>query len=265
MQEKDRVFAELGTINRLAARRFSSPALAEEAALFVLESLERDDWQRVRSHSGHAPFAVYLASLTWRLLEDFARRRFGRRQAPAWVRALGGVHLLLFRLLCLERLGLLEAVELTAQRQHLPILAEIESAAHGILEKIVDCRAHQGLEVDLDEAGQSVRDCTPFTRFEDEDRDCFLESVFAGVFDREDNDRRTATHAALGRLRLDLAPEERLLLKMCYQDGLSVTRAGELLGLGRHQVHGRLRRLLSRIGDALTRAGIADELRELLD
>lgn len=265
MQEKDRVMAELATINRLAARRFSSPALAEEAALFVLDALEEDDWQRVRSHSGPAPFAVYLASLTWRLLEDFSRRRFGRRQAPAWLRALGGIHLLLYRLLCLERLGLPEAVEMAAQRQHHLILAEIEAAAHAILEKIVDCRAHQGLEVELDEAGQNVQDGTPFARFEDEDRDCFLESIFAGVFDRGDGGRRAATHAALGRLRLDLAPEERLLLQMCYQDGLSVARAGEILGLGRHQVHGRLRRLLARIGEALARAGLADELRDLLD
>ena len=265
MQEKDRVLAQLGTINRLAARRFSNPALAEEAALFVLEALERDDWQRVRSFSGQGAFTVYLASLTWRLLEDFARRRFGRRQAPLWIRALGGIHTLLFRLLCLERHSLTEAVELAAQRQHRPNPAEIESAAHLILEKIIDCRAHQALEVDLGEADGCSQAGSAFSRFEAEDRDCFLEALFAGVFDREDGGRRAAAHAALGRLDLELSGEERLLLKLCFQDGLSVSRAGGLLGLNRHQAHGRLRRLLARLGDAFDKAGIADELRELLD
>jgi hypothetical protein len=265
MQEKDRVLAELETINRLAAHRFSNPALAEEAALFVLEALEQDDWQRIRSHTGNAPFTVYLASLTWRLLEDFARRRFGRRQAPLWIRTLGGIHILLFRLLCLERYSLSDAVELAAQRQHIPNPAEIESAAHAILEKIIDCRAHQALEVDMKEADGCSQTGSAYARFEDMDRDCFLETLFAGVFNQEDGKQRIAAHAAMGRLRLVLTAEERLLLKMCYQDGLSVTRAGELLGLNRHQAHGRLRRLLARLGDAFEKAGIADELRELLD
>lgn len=265
MKEKDRVFAELETISRLAARRFSNPALAEEAVLSVLEALEKDDWHRVRSYSGQGSFPVYLASLTWRLLEDFARRRFGRRQAPLWIRTLGGIHAMLFRLLCLERHSLTEAVELAAQRQHLPNPAEIEAAAHLILEKIIDCRAHQALEVDMKEADGCSQAGSAFARFEDDDRDCFLETLFAGVFDREESGRRTAAHAALGKLHLELSPEERLLLKMCYQDGLSVGRAGELLGLNRHQAHGRLRRLLARLAEDFTKAGIAAELRELLD
>ena len=97
-----------------------------------------------------------------------------------------------------------------------------------------------------------------------DDRDCFLETLFCGVFDRNDTERRNHTHAALRRLRLELSAEERLLLQLCYQDNLSVTRAGELLGLNRHQVHGRLRRLLARLRQALEQAGLAAELRELL-
>lgn len=265
MQHKDRVLAELGMINRLAARRFTSPTLAEEAVLYVLDALEQDDWQRVRGHTGPGSFATYLASLSWRLLEDFARRRFGRKRPPRWIRALGGIHALLFRLLCLERLDLNAAVELVAQRQEFPDRGEIETAAWAVLDRIIDCRAHQALEVDIAEADDCRQGSTPFDRFEDDDRDCFLEAIFAGVFDRSVGERRARTHAALRRLRLELDTEERLLLQMCYQDNLSVTRAGELLGLNRHQVHGRLRRLLARLRQALEKAGFAAELRELLD
>ncbi|MGB5230923.1 MAG: hypothetical protein WBN83_05325 [Desulfoprunum sp.] len=265
MQDKDRVLAELGTISRLATRRFTSPALAEEAVLHVLDALEKDNWQRVRDHAGPGPFAIYLASLSWRLMEDFARRRFGRRRPPLWIRALGGIHALLFRLLCLERLDLNAAVELVAQRQELPDRDEIETAAWTILDRIIDCRAHQALEVDIAEADDCRQDHSAFNRFEDDDRDCFLETLFSGVFDRSDTARRNRTHTALRRLRLELSAEERLLLQLCYRDNLSVTRAGELLDLNRHQVHGRLRRLLARLRQRLEQAGLAAELRELLD
>jgi DNA-directed RNA polymerase specialized sigma24 family protein len=61
-----------------------------------------------------------------------------------------------------------------------------------------------------------------------------------------------------------LSPEERLLLKLCHRDGLSVSEAGRMLGLNRFQTHGRLRRLYSRIREAFELHGLAEELRLLL-
>ena len=57
-----------------------------------------------------------------------------------------------------------------------------------------------------------------------------------------------------------LNAEERLLLKMCYQDGLSVARAGEILGYNRNQVHGRMRRLLARLRREFEAMGVDEEL-----
>jgi DNA-directed RNA polymerase specialized sigma24 family protein len=265
MDYKDQVFAELATINRLAARRFANPAVAEEAAFFVVDGLAANDWQRLRGFTGKSSFTTYLASLTYRLLEDFSRRRFGRKRPPLWIRLLGGIHALLFRFLCLDRLPLPEAVEFVAQRQRLPDRREIEAAAWTILEKVGDCRSHQGLEVAFDEADPPMaHQDSAGESLEAEDRTNFLQALFAGVFERDDGGRLARSCAGLIDLPVELSAEERLLLKMCYQDNLSVTMAGEALGLNRDQVHGRLRRLLSRLAEGFRKAGIADELRDLL-
>ncbi len=60
-------------------------------------------------------------------------------------------------------------------------------------------------------------------------------------------------------------PEEKLLLKLCYQDGLGVTEAGAMLGMSRFQVHGRMRRLLARLQEEFARCGLAEVLRPMLD
>lgn len=265
MDYKDQVFAELATINRLAARRFTNPAVAEEATLFVIDGLAADDWKRLRGFAGQSSFTTYLASLSYRLLEDFSRRRFGRKRPPLWIRLLGGIHALLFRFLCLDRLQVPEAVEFVAQRQRLPDRMMIEAAAWAILEKVGDCRSHQAMEVAIDEANPPMSDQdSAGERLEAEDRANFLQALFAGVFERDDDGRLVRTCAGLIDLPVELSAEERLLLKMCYQDNLSVTMAGEALGLNRHQVHGRLRRLLARLAEGFRKAGIAEELRDLL-
>ena len=114
---QQRVLEHWELINRLAGRRFPGSALAEEAALFVLNRLAADDWRRLRAFTGESTLATYIAALSFRLLEDFARARFGRSTPPLWVRRLGGIWLTLFRLLCLERFTPDEAVALVHQQQ----------------------------------------------------------------------------------------------------------------------------------------------------
>ncbi|MCF8055009.1 MAG: hypothetical protein K9K37_00025 [Desulfocapsa sp.] len=110
-QWKQKVLSHWDLINRLAVRRFGTLPLAEEAALFVMDSLAADSWQRLQGHTGKGSFKSYLASLSWRLLEDFSRKRFGRVRPPLWIKKLGGIWPLLFSLLCLQRLSLPDAVE----------------------------------------------------------------------------------------------------------------------------------------------------------
>ncbi len=261
-------------INRLARRRFND-TLAEEAALYVLNRLQEDDCRRVRSFSGRARFSTFLSSLTIRLLEDFSRKRFGRVRPPQWISALGGIWLAVFELLCLQRLSVADAVETMLHR--IKDRAQVEQVAWTILERVTGCGRQQALEVEFnDEDGQCENNRQgkgehlkgPEERFMESERRDFLEVLFMGLLVGEKEKQLSALEHSFTRILaagIELSARERLLIKLCFQDGISVTGAGKMLGLNANQTHGKLRRLLVRLRTGFEQAGIDEELKRLLE
>lgn len=254
-------------IDNLAARRFDSTHFAEEAALFVLEQLAADNWKRVRKFSGRSSFKTYLASVCYRLLEDFSRQKFGRKQPPAWIKRLGGVWVRLFQLLCLERVELVEAVERAAQIFSKEEKKSIEDKGLMVLEDVIDCRSHQAREVEYDDAqdGQYRGKYSAQERqLEDDEKELLLRALFQDVLETDANQKIYESAKEIITVGVELQAEERLLLKLCFRDGLSVTKAGRMLGYNRNQVHGRMRRLLNRLRQEFVNNGIDKELILLL-
>lgn len=271
---KQEIAAHWLLINRIAERRFIDTNCAEEAALYVMNRLKEDDCRRLRTFSGQAKFSTFISSLTIRLLEDFSRKKFGRIRPPAWITVLGGIWVTLFQLLCLQRLNVGEAIETMKSRVADSKQQQIEETAWTILEKVTDCGKHQGLEVPFDDAGERQandqdtipgRHDNPEVHFLKNERRIFFELLFKGVATEEDV-QPSAEHSFMTILQtpIRMSAEERLLLKLCFQDELSVTRAGKMLGLNANQSHGKLRRLLVRLRDEFDRAGIGEELRGML-
>jgi hypothetical protein len=262
----EKITAVWPLINRLAERRFPGGALAEEGALFVLNRLEEDDCRRLQGYSGRAKFSTFVSALTIRLLEDFSRIKFGRPRPPQWVTALGGTWVTLFQLLCLQRLGVSDAVETIKTRKPAVDPAQIEEDAWTLLERIVHCGTHQGLEVSLTEGEDGPVHAENGNTPEDDlckrERNIFFSLLFADLKQENDNTTGAAEMPVLSGICLN--GQERLLLKLCFQDDLSVTRAGQMLGLNANQAHGRLRRLLARLRSDFDAAGISDDLREML-
>ncbi len=271
---KQEIAAHWLLINRIAERRFIDTNCAEEAALYVMNRLEEDDYRRLRTFSGRAKFSTFISSLTIRLLEDFSRKKFGRVRPPAWITALGGIWVTLFQLLCLQRLSVVEAIETMKSRVADSKQQQAEEAAWTILEKVTDCGKHQGLQIPYDDAGKRQvndqdtmvsRHDSPEVHFLKNERSILFELLFKGMTTEEDV-QSSAEHSFITVLEtpIRVSAEERLLLKLCFQDELSVTRAGKMLGWNANQSHGKLRRLLVRLRDEFDRAGIGDELRGML-
>jgi DNA-directed RNA polymerase specialized sigma24 family protein len=266
--------AQLPRIERLAARRFKDGNFADEAVNFVLDQLQQDDWRRVRAYQGEAKFETYLTTVVQRLLEDFATRKFGKSRIPTEVAAGGPLWVVVFRRLCVERLSLAETIERVvaeAPRGRDPAL--VEEVARAIRGRYPRCGSPNGLALitstDDYEALNGSRDHVeeawrhdPNAGLIAREQEKLLRDIRATMLDPEPE----ATDPVPGgggddlrkRLgdRLGLSPEDRLLLKMVYQDGLKVTAAGEMLGWGPHQTHGKLRRLLARIHKVCEGLGI---------
>jgi len=264
-QWKKKTLAHWDLINRLAVRRFGAAALAEEAALFVIDSLAADSWKRVKSYTGKGSYKSFLASISWRLLEDFSRRRFGRVRPPLWIRKLGGIWSLLFFLLCLQRFSVSDAVESISCHNSALAQENIEEAAFTLLGRIPQCGKQQGLELPFEEGdGEGKSGSHPEQLLEKEEQKNLFAVLFGQVTGVDADFQVPERFASLLKEGLELAPEERLLLKLIYQDNVGVTRAGVLLALNRDQVNGRLRRLLARLRKDFQRMGLDEELLELL-
>jgi DNA-directed RNA polymerase specialized sigma24 family protein len=263
---KDIILAQWSVINAMAVRRFSGP-LAEEAALFVLDKLREDDCRRLRAHTGRASLATFIGIVTSRLLEDFARKKFGRLRPPLWLRKLGGIWLQLYDFLCRQRFSVNDAVEMIVSRTT-ATRERSEEAARTIKARIADCGRHQALEVELAEEEMGPEHVKQTYRTDQEEQMTAAERrlFFSLLLGLELGKERAETlDRLLPALRkvLCLEPEERLLLQMIYRDEVSVRDAGVVLGLNVNQVHGRLRRLLQRIRNDLDKAGLTEELRLL--
>jgi len=262
---KEQAMAHWEMINRLAVRRFGDVSLAEEAALFVMDSLALNSWKRLQAHGGKGSFKSYIASVSWRLLEDFSRKRYGRVRAPLWIQKLGGIWSLLFSLLCLERLSLSDSIENAFVRY--PSLAKnsIEDDALTLLGRIPQCGKQQGFEQEFDES-RSLDSSGRFPEqiVEKEEREHLFAALFGRLLGDDEGHTTPKKFSELFTGGLCLHPEERLLLKLLYQDTVGVRQAGTMLGLNRDQVNGRVRRLLARLRQEFQNMGLEEELLEYL-
>ncbi len=263
---QETALAEWKMINRLAMRRFPSESLAEEAALYVIDGLAEDNWRRLRAFSGKSSPTTYIAALTHRLLEDFARKRFGRIKPPAWVRRLGGIWVSLFQLLCLERYTPDEAVAIIKNREAVSTAA-LEEAAYTLLGEIPSCGEYRGESAEYDEETMAGQDREQASRqhqhIEQRERRQLLALIGRMLLGTESAPGAEFFFTKISALSFELTPEETLLLQLCYRDGVAVAEAGRMLGLNRFQAHGRLRRLLQRIRGQIHDADLEEEFRQL--
>ncbi|MCP4119435.1 MAG: hypothetical protein GY737_29355 [Desulfobacteraceae bacterium] len=282
---KKQVFRNWNFLESLAGKRFPHENLAHEAFLYLVNRLEEGEWERVRAFRGDSGFKTFLAVVSRRILEDFSREKFGRFRPPLWLKKQGVLFVEVFRMLCHERLTVSDVVHTLADpRQGLRDPAVVEEAVAVILARITDCGQYRGEPLPTDmETLESHRNLhpelhqlTPEAYLSALERVGLIELIGHCLI-HEPSATATATATAadgqdrLGPLvqdflsRLQMTSEERLLLKAVYQDGLTVTGAGRLLGWNRNQASGRHRRLMERIHGALEQSGLARELKNILD
>jgi RNA polymerase sigma factor (sigma-70 family) len=244
-------------LRKMATRRFNATGLAEDALNYLLERLAEDDWRKLRAYAGRASFKTYLAAVAGRLLEDFARSRFGRKRIPSWVKDRGGLWEACYRLLCWEGNSAEQCVELLAggapggRNQDL-----IRETIAEVRRNEPDCGERTEVpdrpsEKDVTQSLPDSETGQPEQALLQAEKDAWLNELglaLIGELDAGSEDLEPFRQRADAlRRRLDLKPRERLLLKMEFEDGMSVSVAARLLGMTTHQAHGIRRRLLARI------------------
>lgn len=267
-------------IDTLVRKRFPDSAIADEAFVYVMEYLEKENWRRIREYRGRASFTTFLSRVVSNLLSDFSDHKFGKFHTPLWIKNMGPLWEETYKRLSRERMSKKD-VEYsltigTSDRNPEAVREAIEV----ILEKIPDCGSYKKVKLlstdpeflknsealnskEKNVSSEKVQASLNYVSLQEE--------LFSFLSDTEKDPRtespktKTLKASVLSfRTQLKLSPEDRLFLKIIYQDGLNVKAAGEKLGFSSSWVHKRHKQLLKRIEKALKKTGLDRELKNII-
>jgi hypothetical protein len=280
----------MGRLEMFAKKRFGDNSLAEEACTFSLDKLLDPSWQarRLNQYAGRSSPAGFVFSAFRMLLEDFARHRFGRPRPPAWLKRLGPIWEKVFNLLCLERLET-EGIHTRLQSVGNQELHEhIEEAVVVIRSRVTNCgeqigeTPHDFQEFEIADGKSACGKGSEYEEKKSKETIVGILTSLAAVLSLEQGDppgqslerikavpsQRIASDAAkvATAFRLHLADEDKLLLRMVYQDGRKVSEAARILGTPEHILRRRLKQSLDELRKQLEQWGLGlDVLSSMLN
>ncbi len=264
---------------RIAEKRFRDPGLAEEACTAGQAHLSE---QLAAYGRDQEPSAALVITIFNRAVEDFARARFGRVRPPVWIKRLGGIWERVFNLLCLERQPT-EAIvlQLCGDVVDAPCARQVRDAVRQIKGKLPRC----GEKLTELRGGPDGRDplqnlsgeepyshADPETLMEHRELNMLFQVLGNLLHDTKKVGEREATELSdrvarrWGELRaaLKLEDDERLVLRLLYQEGKTVAQAARDLGEKEHTVMRRRNRVLKRIRGVFEHLGVgAEDIRGL--
>lgn len=282
------IFALTGKMDGIANKKYGEGVLAEELCAKALEKLCETDYQQnlAARYQGKVKPESYILSCFHRLLADFHRVKFQRIRPPAWLSRLGVAWEKIYRLLCLERQEP-EQIVTRLGDQDVKKEKEIHDMISIIRIKVVHCGAQRGevgYDFELstpDQDGNSNRLSGTIENHSERETVMDVFKALSMVLACQEGDglgkvreRHTTDEvkSLLGaqvekgvEFTLDLSGEERLLLRVVYQDGKKISEVARLLNIPRHQIDRKLKDCLSRLKKQLQNSGMnVDILRTIM-
>lgn len=226
-----------GVIKSICRRHHFFDDEAEEFSSWVMLRLIANDYSVLRKFKSKSTLKTYLTTVIHRLSLDFRIQKWGKWRNSARARALGPEAVYLENLLYRDRYSLSEAVEIMRSNFKVAIAAEdLENLA----QKLPQRRLHRAEDERVLEQIPSHGE--PADRF---------------VRDREQGTLSKKFETAIREAMRELAPEDRLILRMRFGDGLSVKIIAQALDLKAKPLYKRIERLLERLRKSLKNSNLA--------
>jgi RNA polymerase sigma factor (sigma-70 family) len=228
----------------LCRRNGIRDADAEDFVSEVKLKLLQDDCAILRKHRGTCSTTTFLTVVIANLFRDHRIRMWGKWRASAEARRRGDVAVQLEAAVYRDGQSFDEAcATLSRNGQHKVDRAE--------LRRILDQLPHR-IPRRVDDAA-SVDDLPAPNHADD------------GVLDGERQQRLEAAKEGLNRALGELDPEDRVIIRMHYFEGLSIANVARGLGIEQKPLYPRLRKLLERLAARLKAEGIGAEHVEWLN
>ena len=265
----------MASIDAMAAKRFVQPVLAEEATTAIIEGLSANNWQRLTGFGGKSQPSTYAYTVASRVMEDFARKKFGRPRPPQWLQEMGQVWITLWRMLCLERQWPQMIVQKLAGDYQQGLLDDIMQTIKQRIPRCGEpgfsqcCTTELGLDELPDDNGQSLN--ASMEHAQTQHALALLGDLMAQGSASDNNDTTQNREAksqlwpsnandALLQLQqqLQLSEDDKLLLSLNYEDGLSSRKIADLLNTSAATVQRRLHHVREQLAQALTEMGLTE-------
>lgn len=181
----------------------------------------------------------YLRKTISNELITFARNKYGRIRPKEWIKRRGDLWIEVFKKLCVKRLPE-EEIIISLQKKD-RTREFIKEAIYEIRSRVVDCGLNRGQLVLMEDEDLSKLKFSesPDPEFKLMKEDCqHLIDLIFNPFLNEDN-VEILDSPKLHRLlksEIELEPEQSLVLKLIYQEGMTQEKTGKYLGLSRNQV-----------------------------
>lgn len=225
----------IGQIVRTTGRRrhLSAPE-REDFAGYVHLRLIEDDYAILRKFQNRSSLRTYLAMVIERLSLDFCAEKWGRWRPSAMADRLGPVAVTLERLVTRDNHTLDEAIEIL-RTNHDVELSEI--ALRNIWEQLP--ARTRTTSVGEEAAATISSDDSSESRIEDADRRTRIEQL----------------HGALQTAFADIPAQDRVIIALRFDQGLSMVEIARLTGSSVPTLHRRLDKSVKQLRAALTHAG----------
>ncbi|HYH08533.1 MAG TPA: sigma-70 family RNA polymerase sigma factor [Thermoanaerobaculia bacterium] len=196
-----------------------------------------DDYAVLRSFEGRCSLETFLALTIQRQLFDYRARLWGRFRTSVAATRLGPAAIRLETLVVRDRKSIDEAVSALAQEGHGMTRAEAERLAAEFPE-----RRTRAVETDLDDVAKQL--AIPGDAIEQ---------------NATSHDRQTAKRKVTGVMReamTDLPAEDRTILRLHFDAGLSVADIARATGLEQRPLYRRLSRIFTTLRERLLASGV---------
>ncbi|MDY7092219.1 MAG: sigma-70 family RNA polymerase sigma factor [Acidobacteriota bacterium] len=218
---------------------------AEEFQSHVMVKLLEDECAVLAKFEGRAKLSTYLTTVITRLFLDWRTAKWGKWRPSAAAKRLGPTAILLDRLLYRDHLSFAEAVR-TLHQNHGVTESELELAA---LAGRLPQHSSRRFETD-DGLEQLADDASP-----EED-----------ATDAERRQRLLKAEEALAQARRKLPKKDRLILRLRFDQGLTVARIARMLDIPQRRLYTRIDRLKRELAAEMERQGLDPRaIREDLD
>lgn len=196
-----------------------------------------NDYEVLRRFEGRSSLPTYVTVVIQRLFLDFRNLQWGRWRPSAAAKRLGPTAILLERLIARDGWTLEQATEMLRTNHGI----SLDESLRALCVDLAKRRPSRQL-VDEEEADEIATPGPP---------------ADSNVVRAEHDFLAKRVYAALDRARQSLDPEEQLVLRMRFEDAVSVADIARALHLNQKRLYRTIERLLAGIGEALETEGIS--------